>query len=231
MSTAPLPFCGWVQPANKAHAALERHLPEGVAWLAWRTPGKVAFLLFRALCRSFDDAWVALCRLSAELDPRSTVDMITDWETAVGLPDPCLPNAVTLEERRYWVMWRLAKRRWSTAQDWFDLAAIFGIELRLTPGWYIQEPSLYEIQYPSLYLMPKLGRFRLYLDITDGCGGNGYPYSYPMAYGFASRCTDFQCIIERIRPSNVAIVWNDTPAVHAHKSITKDGVIVVPAAA
>lgn len=38
--------------------------------------------------------------LLRELDPRTTFDMLGDWEQAYGLPDPCVAPPTTVEERR-----------------------------------------------------------------------------------------------------------------------------------
>lgn len=223
MALNDLPGCGWIAPAaGKALDALHRHLPLGVAWLAFRIPGKVAYLLVKALARALDDAWEAICRLSTELDPRTTTELLPEWEAALSLPDACLPPATSLDERRARLMFRLEKRRWSTAQDWRDLAALYGLEIEITPGWLVQKPALYAMEYPRRYdLFPKLGRFRVYIDLI-GVEARGYPYGG--ATGAAGYGTDgvpygldlegyeaFRCIIERVKPANVVVIWNDNP--------------------
>lgn len=232
--------CGWVQPDDRSHDALLRHLPTGPAWLAWRTPGKIAFLLFRALSRAFEDAWVALCRLAVELDPRTTTELITEWETSVGLPDACLPTATTIEERRARVLWRLSKRRWTTLTDWHDLAAIFGVKIEITQGFYVMEPSVYPACYPMPYNLPgrppksyaydypatypghwvpHLGRFRIYVDIVDGCDFDGYPLPYASSYKSGNTaCEAYMCVMERIKPANVVIIWNVHPRICSNRT-------------
>jgi uncharacterized protein YmfQ (DUF2313 family) len=39
-------------------------------------------------------------KLLDEMDPRTTVDMMPDWETAYGLPDPCTAPPTTIGDRR-----------------------------------------------------------------------------------------------------------------------------------
>jgi hypothetical protein len=223
MAINDLPGCGWIAPAaGKSLDALQRHLPIGVAWLAFRMPGKVAYLLIKALARAFDDAWDFLCKVAAELDPRTTTELVGEWERAVGLPDACLPKATTIEERRAQIMFRLAKRRWTTAQDWHDLAELYGLEIEITPGWLVQKPALYGFEYPRRYdVFPKLGRFRVYIDLI-GIEANGYPYGAAggapgygttgVPYGLQLQGFDaFRCIIERVSPANVVVIWNDNP--------------------
>jgi uncharacterized protein YmfQ (DUF2313 family) len=38
--------------------------------------------------------------LEIETDPRTTFEMLDSWEKAWGLPDPCFPKAITLDQRR-----------------------------------------------------------------------------------------------------------------------------------
>ena len=38
--------------------------------------------------------------LEIESDPRTTVELLPDWERAWGLPDPCFPNATSIAERQ-----------------------------------------------------------------------------------------------------------------------------------
>lgn len=192
---------------------VQRHLPLGMAWDAARTPGKVLYKLLSALARSLDDMTRALCNLVSELNPYSTVDLLPEWETAVSLPDPCLPRADTLAERRTWVVWRLSKRRWTTAADWHDLAALFGLEIRITPGWLVQRPALFDACFDHVFWdFPKLGRFRVYIDIVGGCGGDGFDYAFDHPFPTTSpNCQALMCLIERVCPANVVIIWNADP--------------------
>lgn len=211
------PDCGRYAPTGRAMEVLLRHLPTGLLWDAYRTPGTNAYRLWSALSRAFDDLSASLCELVRELNPFTTERMITDWERAVGLPDVCLPEATTLDERRAWVVWRLAKRRWTTREEWHELAALFGLTIRITPGWHVQKPALYAAEYPKRYdLFPKLGRFRVYIDVV-GANVGGYDYGirgrgYPIPYGIDLAGLDaFKCIIDRVRPANVIVIWNDNP--------------------
>lgn len=228
--------CGWLTPRDgDTVALLERHLPSGVAWIAFRTPGKVASRLIAAVSGVFSDAWSFMCRMTAELDPRTTFDLIENWEQAVSLPDECLPGTATIEQRRDQVMFRLAMRRWTTAQDWKDLAELFGLTIDVTPGWYVQEPALFGyFTFPLRFdIFPKLGRFRVYIDITNvefagfefGSPGTNADIGFPIPFGdIDERIGRFRCIIERVRPANVVVIWNEFPigSVCTHSTFTED---------
>jgi len=212
------PDCGRYAATGQGLTVLQRHLPIGLLWDAYRIQGTNAYRLWKAIGDLFDGMSAALCALVLELNPFTTERMITEWERAVGLPDVCLPDATTLDERRAWVVWRLAKRRWTTAAEWHELAALFGLEIRITPGWHVQKPALYAAEYPKRYdRFPKLGRFRVYIDVI-GTVPRGYTYGaagvdgYPIPYGVDLPGFDgFRCIIDRVRPANVVVIWNDNP--------------------
>lgn len=216
--------CYQFEPSGRSVYGLLRHIPQGIGWLAWRTVGKTAYKLMEAIGQSFEDATRALCRMATELDPRTTVEMLPEWERALSLPDSCLPEADTVEERRAWIMFRLAKRRWTTAQDWYELAELFGLQITITPGWEVQKPALYGTCYPHRYdLFPKLGRFRVYIDLI-GVEWHGYAYSYPFEYGQTfPNFQIFQCILERVRPASVVILWNTYPEICGDDEFTATG--------
>lgn len=209
----------WLTPLNRSQDVITRHLPLGPAWRGFRAYGKRMYRMLTALAGPFEDAWTALAGLVPEMSPYTTSAFLSDWQTACGLPDACLWQADTIEEQRAQIVYRLSKRRWTTAQDWHDLAALFDLIIRITPGWYVQKPALYAFEYPKRYdLFPRLGRFRVYIDIVGiQLGGYVYGYpepgdGYPIPYGLASTKADqFLCLLERVRPANVVIIYNGNP--------------------
>jgi len=200
-------------PIGRSQDVLARHLPLGPAWRAFRVAGKRAYRMLTGLSGPLESAWGFLASMAEELTPTTTTQLITEWETAVSLPDPCLPKADTIEQRRTWVVWRLGKKRWQTAQDWKDLAALFGLQITVVPGWLVQKPALFDTCLDTAFWdMPKLGRFRVYVDIVGGCDSNGFDYAFDYPFPTASsECQALMCLIERVCPANVVIIWNADP--------------------
>lgn len=215
--------CYQYAPTGQGLYALLRHLPSGMWWDAYRIADKNLNKLWRAFGAAYDDMSAALCGLVKELSPFTTENMITEWERAVGLPDPCLPIAATLEERRALVIFRLAKKRWVTARDWMDLAALFGYTISITPGWYVQEPQLFNYEFPLGFdRFPKLGRFRVYIDIENvdfagfefGAPGVNQNAGFPIPFGDTDpNVNALMCLIQRVKPANVVVIWNAFPTV------------------
>lgn len=212
----------WLTAKPVSREVLQGHLLLGKAWAGFRIPGKIAYRFMTALGRAHQDAWQYLAALHERIDYRTSTELLSEWETSVGLPDKCLPRGSTDAARREWISFRLNKTRWNTLADWEALAALFGVTVKITPGWLVQRPALFTEYYPRPYYeFPKLGRFRIYIDILDQPFG-GYPYDssgveddkYPIPYGDSSRdATGFRCFIERVAPSNVLVIWNAFPGI------------------
>ena len=81
-----------------AHALLEL-LPRGQAWPRWSGSTLVQAQTGLAEYWGVVDGRAADL-LETESDPRITWELLPDWERAWGLPDPCLPSATTIGERR-----------------------------------------------------------------------------------------------------------------------------------
>lgn len=210
----PAPDCHQLAPRGDALETIQAHFPLGEFWNAVRMPGKKLYRLLQAFANAYEDMNEALCRLATELNPFKTTELLPEWETACGLPDPCLPKANTIEQRRAQVILRLSKRRWSTEQDWHDLAALFGLTIRITQGWRVQQPALFERCLDAWFFdFKRLGRFYVYVDIMTGCGEpTGFDYDFDYNFDTISeQCGLFQCMLDRVKPACVVILWNQRP--------------------
>lgn len=215
-------MANWLDPLNKSYEVILKHFPQGKAWIAIRDTTKVFGKLIKSFSDLYEEAWSFLKNVANEIDYRTGNQLLEEWETALSLPDPCLPPASTLTDRRIWIAFRLNKKRWNTLKDWHELAELFGVKVRITPGYLVQEPSLFKQVVPvPVRKLPKLGRFRIYIDVEDVVFG-GFPYDgrrvpnhkIPIPFGEApGEFQAFRCFIERIKPANVLIVWNEFPAI------------------
>lgn len=111
---------------------LKALLPMGLAWsrqpLSW-----IVQLL---------DAWAeALARvdlrcdaLANEADPRTTVELLADWERVAGLPDPCVSDEQSLAQRQAALTSKLTSTGGQSRAYFIELAADMGY-----PGATIEE--------------------------------------------------------------------------------------------
>lgn len=79
--------------------AIAGDLPTGEFWP--RDPDHPLMLWVAGCARIWGDVDArAAALLITESDPRRTIEMLTDWERAFGLPDPCVAEPLTIEDRR-----------------------------------------------------------------------------------------------------------------------------------
>lgn len=72
--------------------------------------------------------------LLVESDPRSTNELLADWEDAVGLPDECLPVPASVAERRALVSSRLVGEGGGSRAYFLQLATALGYTVSLEEG-------------------------------------------------------------------------------------------------
>lgn len=110
---------------------LKALLPTGPAWTGTDKMG-----VFGRLLLAIGDE---LARIDArcddlirELDPATTTELLPDWERVLGLPDPCLTQAQTLQQRRAAVVTKYTLLGGQNAQFYIDLAASIGFPITIT---------------------------------------------------------------------------------------------------
>jgi uncharacterized protein YmfQ (DUF2313 family) len=99
-------------------------LPSGAIWT--RDPDSVLGQLLMALAEELARAGERLEDLLDEADPRTTFEMLTDWEALCGLPDECYGDADTLAQRRAAVLEHLTGQTGIRPVDYEAMAAAHG---------------------------------------------------------------------------------------------------------
>lgn len=106
---------------------LEGLVPKGPAW----QDSKVRAIWGVELARLDSRIWA----LFEEADPRTTTELLADWERVLGLPDDCMVTLpLSINERRLIVWQRLTELGGQSRAYFIDLAARFG-----EPGVTISE--------------------------------------------------------------------------------------------
>ena len=67
--------------------------------------------------------------LERESDPSRTVELLPEWETAFGLPDPCFPEATTIGERQRMLVTQITWQGGQSRQYFIDLLAWIGFRV------------------------------------------------------------------------------------------------------
>lgn len=108
-------------------AQLQALLPPGTAWPT--DPDAVLTLLLTALALEMARAHNRAADLVDEADPRTTYELLGEWETMLGLPDPCLQGLdQTVAQRRFAVVTKLLAQGGQSPGYFIALAERLGYE-------------------------------------------------------------------------------------------------------
>jgi uncharacterized protein YmfQ (DUF2313 family) len=123
-----------VIPATPAdyRRQIDTLLPEGAAWRSSGDGAGVRDHLLDAAAVEYARIHNRLLDLIEESDPRTTGEMLTDWEQAAGLPDDCTGLADTLQERRNQLVAKITQRGGQSRQFFIDVAAALGFTVTIT---------------------------------------------------------------------------------------------------
>lgn len=115
--------------AEQYRLALQALLPPGRAWTR-ESEAELTGLL-DALAAEFGRIDDRVTSLLDEADPRTTKEMLTDWERVAGLPDPCLGTPETNAMRREVLMAKLVAQGGQSRKYFIDLAASLGYTIQI----------------------------------------------------------------------------------------------------
>ena len=109
---------------------LQALLPPGAAWP--REDGQTLTEFLHALAEEFARIDGRASDIIREMDPRTVIEMLTDWERAYGLPDPCTQAADTIPERINVLYEKVIRVGDQSPQYFIDVAAQLGFEITIT---------------------------------------------------------------------------------------------------
>ena len=190
-------------------AALSKLLPRGRAWP--RDPSSVLMRFVSGLAAIFADVEQrAAAFLEREIDPRTTLDMLPEWERAFGLPDPCFPAGQAIGERQAQLVARIAAQGGASPQYFIDLAASLGYAITIEEfapfmaGWSRAGDPFWQMGDPSI-------RFFWIVNVPGARvtwfrAGLGIAGQDPHAR--IARADDLECILRRWKPSHTQLVFS-----------------------
>lgn len=116
--------------ADDYTSALRSLLPRGRVWPtdAGTEQAQVVACLAQSMGRLDSDA----IGLIADLFPASTTNFVAEWESALGLPDPCLGPNPTLDQQRDQIVARFVGAGGQSAQRFIDYAMQLGFVVTVT---------------------------------------------------------------------------------------------------
>ena len=111
--------------------AMLRLLPQGEAWP--RHPESILYKVVQGLAAywGFVDARAADL-LERESDPRTTIELLPDWERNWGLPDPCYEAPQTIDQRQQALVMRMTMLGSASREFFIGVAAQIGYTITIT---------------------------------------------------------------------------------------------------
>jgi uncharacterized protein YmfQ (DUF2313 family) len=113
---------------------LRQHLPQGPAWAALDGGELKNFL--DGLGETFEQAKLRFLDLLEEFDPRTTTDLLPDWERVYGLPGDNPSPPTTLADRRAALWAKMLGYSDPTPAYFISLAAALGYTATITQRVY-----------------------------------------------------------------------------------------------
>lgn len=117
------------QTAQAYAGSLAGLLPPGEAWRA--EDGSTLGQLLLAMGDMLAAADARADDLMLEDDPRTTVELLPDWERVAGLPDPCAGTAPELETRQQILTAKLIARGGQSGGYFVGVAAALGYAITI----------------------------------------------------------------------------------------------------
>lgn len=129
MSTAPSTSQIAPHSALAYQAQLAALLPHGRAWP--REDGSTLMQLAHAKAEELARIDGRVSDLLEEVDPRTTLELLDDWERVAGLPDSCIAAPDSIAERRAAIQSRITAIGGQTIGYFVDLAATIGFAITI----------------------------------------------------------------------------------------------------
>ena len=130
MTDVPPPDTSVARTATEYAAAIAGELPTGPAWSRDPDGGLMEWV---AGCSGVwgDVSARAADFLVVESDPRSTLELLGDWERAFGLPDPCVKRILTIPERHLALVNKLTTQGGQSIAYFEGVAAALGYAISI----------------------------------------------------------------------------------------------------
>lgn len=191
--------------ATQQEFSLSAFLPQGKAFESVNIPssnfGKFITGLAGELKRAYDD----LNNISEDYDINVTDELLSRWESALGIPDDCFSGSGSKADRRLNVLLKFAKMNVQTAPQMVELAVALGFpDTTIQP---LQETSLPPYNVPFIPTDSPGSRYVIVVFASNAVT-NIPPYDVPFIPAAENRSL-LRCVMETVKPSNVNVLYGN----------------------
>lgn len=167
--------------AEEHRKSLADYYPHGPILGDKNIPGTDTFQFLLGIAQELVRSEAYLKTTQDEYIPNDTDVFLENWERALGIPDDCFKiEGVSLEQRKQNVLVKLSSLGVQTAQDFENLAAIYGLNVTVLSGedaagddFPLSFPHTFGEDIPN----PK---FTIVVQYT---GGSFFPLNFPHPFG------------------------------------------------
>ena len=173
-------------------ALLRNLLPLGPAWTD--DPHAAVSRMFEGLAQELARIDGRCWALIHEADPRSTQELLTDWQREFGLPDPCvqaLGGTQTRAQLRAALLGRLNSVGGSTAAYFTEVAATLGFAIRITEFLGSNTPYQWQVE------------------VSIGKSLTQFSFASQFCEPWATwGSTLLECVLKRLAPAHTDLVFS-----------------------
>ena len=203
-------------------------LPQGQAW-----PKHAMDSVLWQTCDGLNQYWGYVDSRAADLleresDPRTTIELLPDWERNWGLPDPCFKSTPSVSDRQRMLVFKMTLLGGQSRDFFITNVALDMLGYTVTISEYAPfmagvsnvgdtrtpplDPNLLVGDY-RWYIGPAEMRFYWTVHVTNArltwfrCGGGGGEagVDYHLEIG---RFDDLECLFNRWKPAHTQIVFD-----------------------
>ncbi len=164
--------------------AFADHLPTGAIWP--RDTDSVVMQVSGALMKSYTVQAERAVNLLSDAFPLQPVELLPEWESTLGLPDPCAGPAPTLAARQQQVHARFIAQGGQSRQYFINIAAALGFVVTITEFRAFRFGDRFE--------------GRLY--------DSAWSYAWQLDVPSSTASPVLQCEMLRIKPAHTVVLFN-----------------------
>lgn len=182
---------------------LASFFPQGDAFDSARVPTSQLGKFISGLAVELQRAYDAMNNTSEDYDLLFTDELLSQWESAVGIPDNIFTNTGSKAQRRLNVLIKFAKMNVQTASQMQELAVALGFTNATVQP--LQNQAFPPYSVPFIPIGAPNSRYIIKVIATGAT--TGYPpYSVPFI-PVSSSTTLLQLLFDIIKPANTKVIF------------------------
>jgi uncharacterized protein YmfQ (DUF2313 family) len=138
-----------------------------------------------------------------EYNPNNTTALLEEWETFVGIPDSCISNTGSIEQRRLNILLKLSGINASTAKQFENIAAILGYSVVVETG---VDTSTFPLTFPFILMSAEEAPFIIVVTLPISLKPSGFPLTLPFTLG-SGIPQILNCLFNKIKPAHTKLYF------------------------